>query len=77
MKNYNPDIIYVRIFGGTLIPLSRVSLVTTNPNNGKVVQEIPLEFCVNKLVHNNMNNFEDVKDNWKELDNYNIVESKR
>lgn len=76
MKNFNSDIIFIRAYNGSLIPISKVSLVTTDPNNGKIVQEIPLEFCVDKLVHNNMNNFEDVKDNWTQLDNYNIVEKK-
>lgn len=76
MKNYNPDIIYVRIYGGSLIPLSKVELVTTDPNNGKVSQEIPLEFCIKKLMHHNMNNFETTDTNWTKLDNYNIVENK-
>ena len=51
MKNYNPDIIFVRTYNGTLIPISRVQLVTTDPNNGKVTQEIPLEFCIKRLMH--------------------------
>lgn len=76
MKNFNPDIIYVRIYNGSLIPLSKANLVTTDPNNGKVTQEIPLEFCIKKLMHHNMNNFETTDTNWTKLDNYNIVESK-
>lgn len=77
MKNYNPDIIYVRVYGGSLIPLSKVNLVTTDPNNGNIAQEIPLEMCIGKLMHHNMNNFEAVRDDWRGLDNYNIVETKR
>jgi hypothetical protein len=76
MKNYNSDIIFVRLYGGSLIPISKVQIVTTDPNNGKVQQEIPLELCINKLMYHNMNNFETIENNWHKLDNYNIVEKK-
>jgi hypothetical protein len=76
VKNYNPDIIFVRTYNGTLIPITRVQLVTTDPNNGKVQQEIPLEFCIKKLMHHNMNNYETTEDNWQKIDNYNIVEKR-
>ena len=55
---------------------SNIGLVTTDPNNGKVTQEIPLEFCIKKLMHHNMNNFETTEDNWQKIDNYNIVEKR-
>ena len=72
----NSDIVYIRAFNGSLIPIGKVSLVTTDPNSGKILQEIPLESCINKLMYYNMNNFEKIRDDWKELDNYNIVEKK-
>lgn len=76
MKNYNPDIIFIRAYGGNLIPISRVELVTLDPNNGKVQQEIPLEFCIKKLMYHNMHDYEEVKDNWQKLDNYSMLEKK-
>lgn len=76
MKNYNPDIIFIRAYGGNLIPISRVELVTLDPNNGKVQQEIPLESCIKKLMYHNMNNFETTENDWHKIDNYNIVERK-
>jgi hypothetical protein len=72
----NTDIIYIRAYNGSLIPISKVNLVTTDPNNGKITQEIPLEFCINKLMHHNMNNFESTESDWRKIDNYNIVEKK-
>lgn len=72
----NSNIIYVRAYNGSLIPISKVNLVTTDPNNGKVTQEIPLELCINKLMHHNMNNFETTENDWHKIDNYNIVEKK-
>ena len=73
----NSNIVYIRAYNGSLIPISKVNLVTTDPNNGKVVQEISLLHCIEKLMHHNMNNFEKIKDDWKDLDNYNIVENKK
>lgn len=72
----NTDIIYIRAYNGSLIPISKVNLVTTDPNNGKITQEIPLEVCINKLMHHNMNNFESTESDWRKIDNYNIVEKK-
>ena len=43
VKNYNTDIIFIRAYGGQLIPLSRVNLVTVDPNSGKMAQEMSLE----------------------------------
>lgn len=73
----NTNIIYIRAYNGSLIPINKVNLVTTDPNNGKIVQEITLESCIEKLIHHNMNNYEKIRDNWVELDNYNIVEKKK
>jgi hypothetical protein len=72
----NSNIIYIRAYNGSLIPISKVNLVTTDPNNGKVTQEIPLEFCINKLMHHNMNNFEKTENDWHKIDNYNVLEKK-
>lgn len=74
MLNYNPDIIFIRAYNGSLIPISKVNLVTIDPNNGKVIQEIPFDFFVQKLIHHNMNNFENARTNWKQIDNYDIME---
>jgi hypothetical protein len=76
MKNYNKNIIYIRIYGGSLIPLDKVELVTTDPNNGKVLQEIPLSVPIEKLMHHNMNNFVQSPSNWNKLNSYDIVEKK-
>lgn len=73
----NTNIIYIRAYNGSLIPISKVNLVTTDPNTGKIVQEITLECCIEKLIHHNMNNYEKIKDNWLELDNYTIAEKKK
>jgi hypothetical protein len=72
----NTGIVYIRAYNGSLIPISKVNLVTTDPNTGKVVQEVSLQHCIEKLMYHNMNNFEKIKDDWKNLDNYSIVENK-
>lgn len=74
METLNTDIIYIRTYGGTLIPISKVSLVTVDPNNGKMVQEIPLTKCILDLMHYNMHSYEKTKETWTELDNYSIVQ---
>lgn len=74
MKNYNPDIIYVRAYNSSLVPMSKVNIVTIDPNNGQVSQEIPLQFCIEKLIYENLNSFEKLKSSWNELDDYNLLE---
>ena len=75
-NNANMNIIYVRAYNGGLIPIKNVNLVTVDPNKGNITQELPMTFIMEKLMHHNMNNFEAVRDDWRGLDNYNIVEKK-
>jgi len=76
-NNGNMNIIYIRAYNGGLIPIKNVQLVTVDPNKGNVTQEIPMTFIMEKLMYHNMNDFVEPKDNWLQLDNYNIVESKK
>ena len=62
MEEGNMDIIYIRAYGGSLIPISKVKLVTVDPNNGTVQQEIPMTKCIAHLMHMNQHNFEKPKD---------------
>lgn len=77
MKNGNMDIIYIRSYNGSLIPIKNVQLVTLDPNKGNILQEIPMTFLIEKLMYHNMNDFVEIKDNWKQLDNYEMVKDKK
>lgn len=69
----NMDIIFVRSWSGQLVPINKCTIVTVDPNTGKVTQEIPLVNCIRDLMHNNMNNFEKLKETWQFLDNYEML----
>ena len=77
MNSGNMNIIYIRAYNGSLIPIKNVQLVTIDPNRSVVTQEIPMTHIMEKLMHHNMNNFVETKDNWKELDNYSMLERKK
>jgi hypothetical protein len=77
MINGNMDIVYIRAYNGNLIPIKNVQLVTLDANKGSVVQEIPMTLLVEKLMYHNMNDYVELKDNWKHLDNYDIVKDKK
>lgn len=72
-NNGNMGIIYIRAYNGNLIPINKVQLVTVDPNKGNVTQEIPMTVIMEKLMYYNMNDFIEPKDNWRELDNYDII----
>ena len=74
MTNSNMDIIYIRAYNGSLIPIDKVKLVTVDPNSGKIVNEIPLTTCIEKIIHTNLNNFNVPNEKWRQLDNYNMIE---
>ena len=76
-NNGNMDIIYIRAYNGGLIPIKNVKLVTADPNKGTITQELPMTFVMQKLMYHNMNDFVEPRDNWQQLDNYSIVESKK
>lgn len=76
-NNGNMGIIYIRAYNGNLIPINKVQLVTVDPNKGNVTQEIPMTVIVEKLMYHNMNDFIEPKDNWRELDNYDIIRGKK
>lgn len=73
MIQMNSDIVYVRSYNGSLVPLSKVMLVTTDPNSGKVLQEVPLANLIEKLMHHNMNSFEKTECDLRDVENYDIV----
>jgi len=75
--NANMSIIYIRAYNGGLIPIKNVQLVTVDPNKGNITQELPMTFIMEKLMHHNMNDFIEPKDNWRQLDNYDIVKDKK
>ena len=75
--NANMNIIYIRAYNGGLIPIKNVNLVTIDPNKGNITQELPMTFVVEKLMHHNMNDYIETKDNWLQLDNYSIIESEK
>jgi hypothetical protein len=77
MKNGNMNIIYIRAYNGGLIPIKNVNLVTIDPNKANITQELPMTFIMEKLMHHNMNDYVEPKDNWLELNNYSILESKK
>jgi hypothetical protein len=68
------DIVYIRAYNGSLIAISKVNLVTVDPNSGKIVNEFPLSTCIEKIIQSNLNNFNSVKDKWQMIDNYNMIE---
>ena len=69
----NMEIIFVRSWSGQLVPINKCTIVTVDPNTGKVSQEIPLVNCIRDLMHHNMNNFEKAKESWKLLDDYEVL----
>lgn len=73
MIQMNSDIVYVRSYNGSLVPLNKVMLVTTDPNSGKVLQEVPLANLIEKLMHHNMNSFEKTECDLRDVENYDIV----
>lgn len=73
MIQMNSDIIYVRSYNGSLVPLNKVMLVTTDPNSGKVLQEVPLADLIEKLMHHNMNSFEKTECHWRDVENYDVI----
>ena len=73
MIQMNSDIVYVRSYNGSLVPVNKVMLVTTDPNTGKVVQEVPLADLIEKLMHHNMNSFEKTEHHWRDVENYDII----
>ena len=73
MIQMNSDIVYVRSYSGSLIPMKKVMLVTTDPNTGKVVQEVPLADLLEKLMYHNMNSFEKTDRHWRELESQDMV----
>ena len=77
MKNGNMNIIYIRAYNGGLIPIKSVNLVTVDPNKGNITQELPMTFIMEKLMHHNMNDFLEIRDNWQKLDNYSIIQSEK
>jgi hypothetical protein len=70
----NANIIYIRAYNGSLIPISRVQLVTTDPNTGDVVQEVPMLDIIEKLMHHNMNYFEKTERSWKKIEEYDMLQ---
>ena len=77
MNNGNMNIIYVRAYNGGLIPIKNVQLVTVDPNKGNITQEIPMTFIMEKLMYHNMNDYVETRNNWRELDNYSMLERKK
>lgn len=73
MIQMNSDIVYVRSYNGSLVPVSKVMLVTTDPNTGKVLQEVPLAVLIEKLMHHNMNSFQQAHCDWRDVENYDII----
>lgn len=73
MDDMNTDIIFIRLYGGSLIPISKVNLVTVDPNSGKPTQELPLIKCIEDLMQYNMHSFQKIKENWTDLESYDIV----
>lgn len=70
----NKDIIYIRAYGGTLIPLSKVNLVTVNPNKTNVItQELPLSRVLEHLYRLNEHYIISQDKSWDELEEYAIV----
>lgn len=63
----NTNIMYVRLYGGQLIPLNKVNFVQVDPNNGNIVQEIPLNEPINKLMWHNMHDYNKPLEDWHDL----------
>lgn len=70
----NKDIIYIRAYGGALIPLNKVNLVTVNPNKSHVItQELPLARVLEHLYRLNEHYIISQEKSWDELEEYSIV----
>ena len=70
----NSNIVHIRSYNGSLVPINKVMLVTTDPNTGKVLQEVPLVDLIEKLMHHNMNCFEKTERHWRDVENYDIIQ---
>jgi len=73
MTEVNKDILYIRSYGGSLIPINKVNLVMTDPNTGKITQEVSLSSVVEKLVQYNLNSFVKTEQNWKSIEEYELL----
>ena len=69
MSDINKQIIFVRSYNGALVPIDKVKLVTVDPNTAKIIQEIPLLGCIERLIHINMHNYEATKNTLDQLYN--------
>jgi len=69
----NLNIIHIRAYNGSLIPVNKVMLVTTDPNTGSVIQEISMVDIIQKLMHHNINHFEKTELSWKKIEEYDIL----
>lgn len=70
----NMSIIYVRCYGGALVPINKVELITVDPNNGSTTQNIPLARCIQDLMYYNMNNFAKVKDAREQVESFTMLQ---
>lgn len=52
----NNSVMYIRVYGN-LVPINKVNFVQVNPNNSKIVQEMPLTEPINLLMYMNMHDF--------------------
>jgi len=70
----NSNIIHIRAYNGSLVPINKVMLVTTDPNTGKILQEVPLADLIEKLMYHNMNSFERTEMPFRDLESYDIIQ---
>lgn len=70
----NKDIIYLRAYGGSLIPLNKVNLVTVDPNKNHIItQELPLSRVLEHLYRLNEHYIISQDKSWDELEEYALV----
>lgn len=74
MVEMNSNIIHIRSYNGSLVPINKVMLVTTDPNTGKILQEVPLADLIEKLMYHNMNSFERTEMPFRDLESYDIIQ---
>lgn len=70
----NKKIIYIRSYGGNIIPIDKVNLVTLDPNTQKIVQELPLSQVLEHLYRLNQHFIVSNDKDWHHLEDYNLIQ---